>query len=67
MHEAGHAIAAHVLGVPLRLAGIGAGGGAHGRVLTVQRSRLPSLHQMRDELCVGLAGPAAERVVFGGA
>ena len=69
VHEAGHALVSYLLAPEsriLRVSILPAGGGAAGYNLCVPRERvMPDKRQMESQICVLLAGRAAEQAVLG--
>ncbi|MBL7851215.1 MAG: M50 family metallopeptidase [Cyclobacteriaceae bacterium] len=63
IHEAGHAVVAHVLGVPFEGVTIRAEGDTHGRLLT--STFFDRTHGPWAAALVYAAGPAAEKLKFG--
>jgi cell division protease FtsH len=65
VHEAGHVVAGHVLGLEVHSASLRASGNLGGGVLAPLRARSMSLATLNDRLVMLLSGRAAEEVVLG--
>jgi hypothetical protein len=65
VHEAGHAVAAQVLGIPLRGVSLRQSADQAGRVFASARSDFVTASDVQDVLVALLCGRAAEEVVFG--